>query len=110
MRAGTESRPCRPGRMLAALLVAALAAGPAIIAPAVAAAQSQDCSKLPGSARRPRTCNPQEECLKQIPASLTGQARESAERDCRRQPTSGVCYGPDTYNPQVECREREKKK
>jgi hypothetical protein len=71
-----------------------------------AAAQSQDCSRLPTSAQRARTCNPQQECLAQVERTLKGPALESGRRDCQRLPTSGTCYGPETYNPQAECRER----
>ena len=39
--------------------------------------------------------------------SLKGPALESARRDCERLPASGTCYGPETYNPQAECRERQ---
>jgi hypothetical protein len=72
-----------------------------------AAAQSQDCSRLPTSAQRARTCNPQQECLAQVERTLKGPALESGRRDCQRMPTNGTCYGPETYNPQAECRQRQ---
>lgn len=75
-----------------------------------AAAQSPDCSSLPASAQKARTCNPQQECVAQVERSLKGPARESARRDCQRLPASGTCYGPETYSPQAECRERQGKK
>jgi hypothetical protein len=84
-----------------ALLLCAL-----VLAPAMAAAQSQDCSRLPTSAQRARTCNPQQQCLAQVERTLKGPALESGRRDCQRLPTTGTCYGPETYNPQAECRER----
>jgi hypothetical protein len=74
-----------------------------------AAAQSPDCSRLPTSAQRARTCNPQQECLAQVERTLKGPALESGRRDCQRLPTSGTCYGPETYNPQAECRERQRR-
>jgi hypothetical protein len=74
-----------------------------------AAAQSQDCSRLPTSAQRARTCNPQQECVAQVERTLKGPGLESGRRDCQRLPTSGTCYGPETYNPQAECRERQRR-
>jgi len=73
-------------------------------------AWSQDCSSLPASAQRARSCNPQQECVAQVERSLKGPARDSGRRDCQRLPTSGTCYGPETYSPQAECRERGGKK
>lgn len=75
-----------------------------------AAAQPRDCGSLPSSAQRARTCNPQQECIAQVEGKLKGPALESARRDCQRLPTSGTCYGPDTYNPQADCREQQGKK
>jgi hypothetical protein len=75
-----------------------------------AASQPPDCSSLPASAQRARTCNPQQECLAQVEKSLKGPAVESGRRDCQRLPTSGTCYGPETYNPQAECRDRQRRK
>jgi hypothetical protein len=90
-----------PGRTLLALLV--LAGLPGL-------AWGQDCSKLPTSAQRARPCNPQQECLAQVERRLTGPALESGRRDCQRLPTSGTCYGPETYNPQAECLARQGKR
>ena len=92
-------------RALSILFVSLLlaAAGPAV-------AQSQDCSSLPASAQRARTCNPQQECLAQVERSLKGPALDSGRRDCQRMPTSGTCYGPETYSPQAECQARAGKK
>ena len=70
-----------------------------------AAAQPRDCGSLPSSAQKARTCNPQQECVARLEGKLKGPALESARRDCQRLPTSGTCYGPDTFNPQAECRE-----
>ncbi len=75
-----------------------------------AAAQSQDCGSLPTAAQKARSCSPQQECLAQIEKSLKGPALESGRRDCERLPTSGTCYGPQTYNPQAECRDRQRGK
>ena len=75
-----------------------------------AAAQSQDCSSLPASAQRARSCSPRQECLAQVERRLKGSALESARRDCQRLPASGTCYGPETYSPQAECRERQGKR
>jgi hypothetical protein len=87
------------------LLVAclALAAGPAV-------AQPTDCGALPSSAQRARTCDPQAQCLAQVEGKLKGAALDSARKDCQRLPTRGTCYGPDTFNPQAECREAQGKK
>lgn len=75
-----------------------------------AAAQPQDCSSLPASAQKARACSPRQECLAQVERRLKGQALESARRDCQRLPASGTCYGPETYSPQAECRERQGKR
>ena len=75
-----------------------------------AAAQAPDCSRLPASAQKARSCNPQQECVAKVQQRLTGPALESARRDCQRLPASGTCYGPETYSPQAECRERQGKK
>ena len=91
-------------RLLLALVAAiALAAVPA-------AAQPRDCGSLPASAQKARTCNPQQECIAQVEGKLKGPALDSARKDCQRLPTSGTCYGPETYNPQAECREGQGKK
>jgi len=75
-----------------------------------AAAQPKDCGSLPTSAQKSRTCNPQQECVAQVENKLKGPAMDAARKDCQRLPTGGTCYGPDTYNPQAECRERTTKK
>ena len=41
---------------------------------------------------------------------LNGPALDSARKDCQRLPTSGTCYGPDTFNPQAECKEQQSSK
>jgi len=71
------------------------------------AAQARDCTSLPTTAQKARSCSPQAECLAQVEKTLKGQALEASRRDCHRLPTSGTCYGPETYNPQAECRERQ---
>jgi hypothetical protein len=81
-----------------------------VLAALPAAAQPPDCSKLPSSAQRARTCNPRQECVAQVERSLKGPALESGRRDCQRLPTSGTCYGPQTYSPQAECQERQRRK
>jgi len=86
--------------LVAALLLTALPA----------AAQPPDCSNLPASAQRARTCNPRQECVTQVEQRLKGPAVESGRRDCQRLPTGGTCYGPETYNPQAECRDRQRRK
>jgi hypothetical protein len=73
-------------------------------------AWSQDCSSLPTSAQKARSCSPRQECVAQVERSLKGPALESARRDCQRLPQSGTCYGPETYSPQAECRERQGKR
>ena len=91
-------------RVLPLLLAAlALTAVPAL-------AQPTDCGALPNSAQKARTCNPQEQCLTQVEGKLKGPALDSARKDCQRLPTSGTCYGPDTFNPQAECKEQQTKK
>lgn len=84
------------------LAVALLVATPAV------ARSANDCDALPRSALKTRACNPQAECLAKVPADLTGSAREARQRECGRLPTSGVCHGPDRYDPQAECRQRRK--
>lgn len=75
-----------------------------------AAAQPKDCGSLPTSAQKAHTCNPQQECVGQVENKLKGSTLDAARKDCQRMPTSGTCYGPETYNPQAECRERTTKK
>jgi hypothetical protein len=89
--------------LLALLVALALTAVPA-------AAQSKDCGSLPTSAQKSHTCNPQQECVAKVENKLKGPALDAARKDCQRLPSSGTCYGPDTYNPQAECRERTTKK
>jgi hypothetical protein len=79
-----------------------------LLAPLAAAAQ--DCSTLPTSAQRARACNPQQECVARVEQRLRGPALDAARRDCQRLPSAGTCYGPETYNPQADCRERQGKK
>ena len=88
------------------VLVPLIAALTLVAVPAVA--QPQDCGSLPRSAQRARTCNPQQECLAKVQGKLRGHALESAQRDCQRLPTSGTCYGPETYDPQAECRQQQR--
>jgi hypothetical protein len=79
----------------------------ALLLTASPAAAQQDCSALPTSAPRPRACNPQQECLARVEQRLQGPALDAARRDCQRLPAAGTCYGPETYNPQAECRARQ---
>jgi hypothetical protein len=88
----------------AALLLCAL-----LMIPARAPAQSQDCSRLPTSAQRAHTCNPRQECLAQVERTLKGPALQSGRLDCQRLPTTGTCYGPESYNPRAECQERQRR-
>jgi hypothetical protein len=92
-------------RMTSILLGAAL-----LLAPLATPAPGQDCSNLPTSAPRARACNPQQECVAKVEGRLKGPALDAARRDCQRLPTAGTCYGPETYNPQAECRERQGRK
>ncbi len=92
------------GRSVTVTLAVAFVA----LAPGARPVLAQDCDTLPTAAQRPRACNPRAECLQRISKDLSGAAREGAARECNRQPTSGICYGPDTYNPQAECREKKK--
>ena len=87
--------------------IGVLAVALLVSAPAAARA-ANDCDALPRSALKTRACNPQAECLAKVPRDLKGPAREARQRDCSRLPTSGVCHGPDRYDPQAECRERRK--
>jgi hypothetical protein len=89
--------------LLASLVALAVAALPA-------AAQPRDCGSLPTSAQKSHTCNPQQECVAKLESKLKGPALDAARKDCQRLPSSGTCYGPDTYNPQAECRDRTTKK
>ena len=89
--------------VLLVLAALALSALPAL-------AQPSDCGALPSAAQKAHTCNPQQQCLAQVEGKLKGPALDSARKDCQRLPTSGTCYGPDTFNPQAECREAQSKK
>ena len=89
--------------LLASLVALALTALPS-------AAQPKDCGSLPTSAQRSHTCNPRQECVAKVESKLKGPALDAARKDCQRLPSSGTCYGPDTYNPQAECRERTTRK
>jgi hypothetical protein len=83
------------------LAALALAAG----APAAGSA-AEKCESLPRSALKTRTCSPQAECIRTIPRDLQGAARAAREKECSRLPDAGVCYGPDRYDPQSDCRNR----
>ena len=79
----------------------------ALLVPVGAGAKDKgDCAALPASALRPRACNPQAECLRLIPTTVSDKERGARQRDCQNQPTSGTCYGPEAYNPQEECRKK----
>lgn len=101
MKGAVAVKILRSGTMTLAVMLLALA-------PAARPVLAQDCDTLPTSAQRPRACNPREECWQRISKDLSGAARGAAARECGRQPTSGICYGPDTYNPQAECRQKKK--
>ena len=94
--------------MSRALLI--LLASLSLAAALPAAGETQDCSSLPASAKKARACSPQQECVAQVERTLKGPALESARRDCQRLPRNGTCYGPETYSPQAECRERQGKR
>lgn len=81
------------------------------VTPVIAAAQAQDCMSLPTEAQRPRVCNPRTECISQVTLRFQGQTGlQDTKQNCQRMPTSGTCYGPETYNPQAECLARQQKK
>lgn len=86
--------------LVSGLVVLALSAG----APAVASAADEACESLPRSALKTRSCNPQADCLRAIPATMQGASRAVREKECSRLPLAGVCYGPDRYDPQSDCR------
>ena len=69
-----------------------------LVAALPAAAQTPDCSRLPASAQKARSCNPQQECVAKVEQRLKGPALESARRDCQRLPASGTCYVPKCAN------------
>jgi hypothetical protein len=79
-----------------------------VAAPAGTAANGK-CEALPRSALKTRTCNPQADCQRAIPRELSGPARAARERECARLPVSGVCYGPETYDPQADCRDTKRR-
>ncbi|MBI1734098.1 MAG: hypothetical protein HYR51_02885 [Candidatus Rokubacteria bacterium] len=78
-------------------------------APVVAGA-AQSCDALPRSALKTRSCNPQAECRAAISKDARGAARDRRARDCERLPISGVCHGPDRYDPQADCRTQRRNK
>jgi hypothetical protein len=94
--------------MLRGPFIALTAAVLAVGAPGVVAAKP-DCDALPKSALKTRSCNPQAECRAKIPDRLRGDARDRRERECDRLPSSGVCHGPDRYDPQADCRTQRRK-
>jgi hypothetical protein len=67
------------------------------------------CDALPRSALRTRACNPQQECLKAIPKGVADAALAGRRKECERLPTSGLCHGPEAYDPQAECRAQGKR-
>jgi hypothetical protein len=86
--------------LVSGLVALALFAG----GPAVARAADKACESLPRSALKTRSCNPQADCLRAIPSELKGGARAAREKECSRLPLAGMCYGPDRYDPQSDCR------
>jgi hypothetical protein len=80
----------------------------ALVAGVPVAASAKACDSLPRSALKERKCNPQAECLASLPKD--GKASATRQKECRRLPTSGVCHGPDQYDPQAECRTSSRKK
>ena len=90
-------------------LVVALAAVVIVLGAPPAADAARDCEALPQSALKARSCNPQAECRATIPTGVRGPARERRERECERLPSSGVCHGPDRYDPQADCRTQRRK-
>lgn len=89
-------------------LIAVAAVVLAVGAPVVSDA-AQRCDALPKSALKTRSCNPQAECRAAIPSGVRGPARDKRERECERLPSSGVCHGPDRYDPQADCRTQRRK-
>jgi hypothetical protein len=79
--------------------------------PAHAGAASGSCERLPDSARRPRPCNPQEECRRLLVTEreARGLILQTARDECARLPSVGTCYGPQVYDPREECRARERR-
>ena len=72
-------------------------------------AADKACDSLPRSALKTRTCNPQADCLGTIQKALQGPARNAREKECSRLPTRGMCYGPDKYDPQADCKDTRKR-
>jgi hypothetical protein len=89
-------------------LVSGLAAL-ALVAAAPVAASAKDCDALPRSALKERECNPQAECYASIPKDVKGAALDARRKECSHLPKSGVCHGPDRYDPQAECRSARRK-
>lgn len=81
----------------------------ALVLAAPVAASAKDCEALPRSALKTRECNPQSECQVAIPKEVKGAALEARRKECGRLPKSGVCHGPDRYDPQAECRSPRRK-
>ena len=90
---------------IAGLVALALVAG----TPAMVRAADKSCDALPRSALKTRTCNPQADCLGTIQRGLQGAALAARQKECSRLPTKGVCYGPDKYDPQADCRDARKR-
>ncbi len=81
----------------------------ALVLAAPVAASAKDCEALPRSALKERDCNPQAECYASIPKDAKVGALEARKKECSRLPKSGVCHGPDRYDPQAECRSARRK-
>lgn len=84
-------------------MIAALAIALLVVASPLAHATGRD-----GGGRKPYACNPQQECLARA-AGLKGAAAEAAQRDCRRMPTTGTCFGAPADAP-ADRSERGRKK
>jgi hypothetical protein len=81
-----------------------------LLGSATLASAAADCGSLPTSALRTRSCNPQAECLAAIAKDAKPEEAEARRKQCSRLPTTGVCHGPETYNPQAECRQQQRRK
>jgi hypothetical protein len=88
---------------------AATALAWALLAAAPGPGFAASCDALPRSALRTRACDPQQECLKAIGKGVADGALAGRRRECERLPTSGLCHGPEAYDPQAECRAQRKK-
>jgi hypothetical protein len=88
---------------------AGIAAAVLLVSATIASAAA-DCGALPTSALRTRPCNPQAECLAAIAKDAKPGEAEARRKQCSRLPTTGVCHGPETYNPQDECRQQQRKR